>query len=209
MRSINLLPWREKRDHHKNRQLWLGTIAFWALCLSAVYFLYQQAESKLADQQARINYLNTETAKVNQQIKDLEKLHADRDQLLNRIDIIQKLQYDRQQIVHVFDDLVRKLPKGVALDTLKKTGSTLHLTGRAQSNARVSELMNRLDSSDWFGETDLNLVNATDESDTQLSQFELNVMEKAPRSTDSSGIATLDDTTSLTQSAAQPAGSRP
>jgi len=77
--------------------------------------------------------------------------------------------------VHVFDDLVRKLPEGVYLTSLKQVGKGFTLTGIAQSNARVSAFMRNLDSSDWFGNPDLDVINVSAKGNDRLSQFILRV----------------------------------
>ncbi len=180
MISANLLPWREERRQKKDRKILVGAAIFWVLCLAIAGQLFLKATNKLADQDARIMFLKDEIEKVDKEIAELERLQDDKNELLSRIDVVQRLQHDRQQIVHVFDDMVRKLPKGTTLDTVTKSGRVINLTGRAQSNSRVSELMNRLDSSEWFGESNLTVVSVKDEDNNQLSQFELKIVEKFP-----------------------------
>ncbi len=133
--------------------------------------------SLVNDQDARNQYLSKQNAKINTQIRSSEALKEKKKELLSRIEIVQNLQDNRVQIVHVFDDMVRKLPRGVTLDVMSKQNDQIKLIGRAQSNARVSELMNRLDSSLWFGKSDLSVVNVTDRDNNKLSQFELTVTE--------------------------------
>ena len=133
--------------------------------------------SLVNDQDTRNQYLSKQNAKINTQIRSSEVLKEKKKELLSRIEIVQNLQDNRVQIVHVFDDMVRKLPRGVTLDVMSKQNDQIKLIGRAQSNARVSELMNRLDSSLWFGKSDLSVVNVTDRDNNKLSQFELTVTE--------------------------------
>ena len=94
------------------------------------------------------------------------------------MEIIQQLQRDRTQIVHVFDDLVRKLPKGVYFTGLTKKKEAMQLEGFAQSNARVSALMQNLDSSEWFTNPSLDVINVTPQGGTRISKFSLKVREE-------------------------------
>ena len=94
------------------------------------------------------------------------------------MEIIQQLQRDRTQIVHVFDDLVRKLPKGVSLTSLSKRSRNITLQGLAQSNARVSNLMRNLDDSDWFTNPRLAVVNTQPSAGTRVSKFTVRISEE-------------------------------
>ena len=97
------------------------------------------------------------------------------------MEVIQQLQRTRTQIVHVFDDLVRKLPKGVYFTGLGKKGQRMTLTGFAQSNARVSALLRDLNSSAWFKNSYLNVINVTPKGGARISKFTLQVSEEAPK----------------------------
>ena len=63
-------------------------------------------------------------------------------------------------MVHLFDSLVRTIPDGVSLTSLKQEGDLLTLEGRAQSNARVSTYMRNLESAGWMKDPDLSIIEA-------------------------------------------------
>ncbi|MEE9447515.1 MAG: PilN domain-containing protein [Arenicellales bacterium] len=178
MTNINLLPWREAQRANNDRKLLAVSILFWGLCLLGGYIAFKHVSDMLAHQQDRNQYLIVENSRLNREIKDIEKLQAEKVELVGRIDVIQNLQQDRMQVVHVFDDIVRKLPPGVTLDTMTKKSQNISLKGRAQSNSRVSELMNKLDTSQWFGGSNLSVVSLKETKDSQLSLFELAITEK-------------------------------
>jgi len=83
----------------------------------------------------------------------------------------------------MFDDLVRKMPSGVYLDKVNKAGLSLTMSGKAQSNGRVSDLMRNLDSSDWFENASLNVVSLDDSDTVAVSQFDLKVVETLRKKT--------------------------
>ena len=58
-------------------------------------------------------------------------------------------------MVHLFDSLVRTIPDGVILTSIKQEGDKLTLEGRSQSNARVSTYMRNLEGSGWMTKPDL------------------------------------------------------
>lgn len=177
MANINLLPWREQQ---RKERLRATLITCGAMCLVAALIvggIVSVMNARIQYQQDRNAYLQTEIDNLAKVIKEIENIKEKRDQLLSRMEVIQTLQSNRAQIVHVFDDLVQKLPVGVHYSSIEKSGGNITIRGRAQSNARVSALMRNLDSSDWFDNPSLNVVDVIDEEGAQVSQFNLTVKE--------------------------------
>jgi len=180
---INLLPWRELRRQEQDRQLLSASIGAWLLMGLVVFYGWYYVNGLIEHQNKRNDYLKTEIATLDEKIKEINKLKERKQALIARMEIIQQLQQNRTQIVHVFDDLVRKLPKGVYLTGLAKKNKQITLKGMAQSNARVSHLMNNLDSSDWFTNPNLDIVNAQDQGGDRVSQFTVRVNEQKRKPT--------------------------
>ena len=176
---INLLPWREIRRREQDRQLLSVSIGTWIFMALLVFYAQWFMNDQIAHQQNRNSFVKSEIGKLEKQIKEIEELQKQKEALLARMEIIQQLQRDRTQIVHVFDDLVRKLPKGVYLTELKKRKNAIILSGFAQSNARVSALMQNLDSSEWFTNPSLDVINATSQGGSRISKFTLKVRERS------------------------------
>jgi len=175
---INLLPWRELRRQEQDRQLLSASIGAWLLMGLVVFYGWYYMNGLIDHQNKRNDFLRTEIAKLDRKIEEINKLKERKQALIARMQIIQELQQNRTQIVHVFDDLVRKLPKGVYLTGLAKKNKRITLKGVAQSNARVSHLMNNLDSSDWFTNPNLDIVNARNQGGARVSQFTVRVNEQ-------------------------------
>ena len=55
---------------------------------------------------------------------------------------------------------MKALPTGVYFNTLIRTDNTLEIEGIAESNNKVSELMRRLDDSEWFVNPSLQQISA-------------------------------------------------
>ncbi len=176
--NINLLPWREIRRREKDRQLLSVSIGTWVLMAAAVFYAQWFMIDLIDHQKARNAFLQTEIVKLDKKIEEIEDLKRQREALLARMEIIQQLQRDRTKIVHVFDDLVRKLPKGIYLTQFTKKSTAMGLEGMAQSNARVSALMNSLDSSDWFTNANLDVINVTPQGGSRISKFSLKIREE-------------------------------
>jgi type IV pilus assembly protein PilN len=181
---LNLLPWRDTRRKEQDRQLLSIAVGAWILMGLVVFYAHLHVSGLIENQQKRNDYLVSETKKLDEEIKEIKELQAARAALLARMRVIQQLQMDRTQIVHLFDDLVRKLPEGVYLTSLKQTGQLITLNGNAQSNARVSAFMRNLDASDWFTKPDLDVINVKTKGNDRVSEFTLRVSQKAKQEKD-------------------------
>ena len=110
---INLLPWREIRRREQDRQLLSISIGTWILMGLVVFYAQWYMNDAIDHQNTRNNFVKNEIAKLEKQIEEIEELQRRKEALVARMEIIQQLQRDRTQIVHVFDDLVRKLPNAI------------------------------------------------------------------------------------------------
>ena len=160
MARINLLPWRAERRKQRQREfgVMLGMAALAGVLLSALIWLYYNAQ--IDGQTERNAYLQGEIAKVEAQISEIDKLDKQKGRLLARKKVIEELQANRSQMVHLFDSLVRTIPDGVTLASIKQEGDILTLEGNAQSNARVSTYMRNLESAGWMKDPDLSIIEA-------------------------------------------------
>lgn len=175
MAHINLLPWREELRKQRETEFYilLGVAAVVGILL---FFAWMQYTNSLIDhQRARNSLLNNEIAILNAKIKEIEALEVRRNRLLQRKEIIERLQADRTQMVHLFDEMVRTIPEGVQLVSIKQDGKVLTLKGVAQSNARVSSYMRNLSGSNWLHNPDLDIVEASEEDRNYKYEFTLRV----------------------------------
>jgi len=185
MANINLLPWREAQRRERNRATLMACIAMWVVAGLIVFAGKLYMDSKIDHQKARNAFVQKEIKALSRVIKEIETLKDKRDQLLARMQVIQTLQQNRSQIVHVFDDLVNKLPKGVYYDSINKSRKRLGIVGKAQSNGRVSALMRSLDASDWFDNASLKVVDVIDQNGGRVSKFDVTVKEERKDKNDS------------------------
>lgn len=187
MPRINLLPWRAELRKQRRNQFFIGLgIAFLAGML--VIGLASWVMGLVIDnQRARNKTLENEIAALDQRIKEIIDLEAKKESLLARMEIIEQLQRSRPEIVHVFDQLVRTLPDGVNLLSIKQNGPTIEIKGAAESNTRVSAFMRNIDKSGWLKDPDLEVVQvkpATGKGDVQApraSEFTVTAKQVSAR----------------------------
>lgn len=160
MARINLLPWRAERrkQRHKEFMTMLVGAVLGGIALVLGGSMYY--DTQIAGQTGRNEFLKTQIAEVEKDIKEIEGLEARRASLLQRKEVIQTLQADRSQNVRLFEELARTIPDGVKLVTIKQIGSELTLTGRSQSESRVSAYMRNLEASGLINDPKLSIIRA-------------------------------------------------
>lgn len=204
MARINLLPWRAERRKQRQKEfsILLAMSALGAVLLAFLMVGYYKAQ--ISGQNERNQYLTQQIDLVQKQIDEIKLLDEKKAKLLARKEIIEKLQANRSQMVHLFDSLVRTIPDGVILTSIKQDEDTLTLEGRAQSNARVSTYMRNLEGSGWMTKPDLSIIEAKGEDKALPNVFKLNVKlssPNAPKDEDGDGVPDAP--------AAAPAGGAP
>ena len=193
---INLLPHREERRRARQRQFVSLTAAMAVLSLAAILLVHGILKAQIDNQNSRNALLKTEIAKLDEQIKEIDRLREQIQAVISRKQVVETLQANRSEAVHLLDQLVRQLPDGVYLRSIKQTGPKVTLVGYAQSNARVSTLMRNIEASPWVEKPELveiRLVaapNARDAAASKVSEFTLNLQVKRAAPTDTGAPAT-------------------
>jgi type IV pilus assembly protein PilN len=153
---INLLPHREEKRKQRKRAFFVGLGAFALGGVAIGLIWYSILQQMTAAQQARNQFLQTEIARLDAQIKDIATLRQEIEALKARQKAVEDLQTDRNTPIHLLDELVKQTPEGVYLTSIKQTGQVVAVTGVAQTNERVSEfLRNTLYNSPWLERPEL------------------------------------------------------
>lgn len=148
---INLLPHREAA-RKRRREVFFATLGaaalFGVLIGAATYSWYL---SQIDSQRGRNTFLQSEITRLDGQIKDIASLQAEITSLKARQTAVEDLQGNRNLPVYLLSELVKQLPDGVYINSMKQEDQTVLVTGVAQSNERVSELLRNLaNNSPWL-----------------------------------------------------------
>ena len=178
---INLLPHREAaRKRRKDMfNTGLGLAALTGGLMAGLVFLWFQTQ--ISDQQDKNQILKTEITKFDSQIKDIAGLEAEIAALRARQQAVEDLQADRNMPVHLLTELVKQLPEGVYINSMRQDGQNVALQGVAQSNERVSELLRNLSTqSAWLARPELveivaGSVNLGPHDQRRVANFKINV----------------------------------
>jgi type IV pilus assembly protein PilN len=181
MIRINLLPHREQKRQARQRQFVSLAIGLAILGAAVVLLVHVAFGWQIEAQESRNGLLKTEIAKLDSQIKEIDKLREQTQALLARKQIVETLQSNRTEAVHLLDQMVRQLPDGIYLKSLRQSGAKVTLVGYAQSSARVSTLMRNIEASPWLQNPELveiKSIVSPASKDLRVNEFTLNARLK-------------------------------
>jgi type IV pilus assembly protein PilN len=173
MVRINLLPHREQKRQARQRQFISLAVGLVILAIAVVGLVHIIIAARIEDQNSRNALLKSEIAKLDDQIKEIDRLRDQTQALLARKQVVETLQANRTEAVHLLDQLVRQLPDGVYLKSVKQNGTRVTLDGYAQSNARVSTLMRNIEGSPWLTAPDLIEIRSVALDKQKVNEFTL------------------------------------
>lgn len=172
---INLLPHREMRRKEQQKQFFvmLGVVIG---ASAAIWFgVHGYLDGQLTNQQARNKYLEGEIVKLDKEIAEINKLKEQTASLLKRKQVVETLQSNRAEVVYLLDQLVRQLPDGMYLKSIKQQGTKVTITGFTQSQARVSTLMRNLEGSQYLQNANLVEIKAATAGGLRINEFTMNI----------------------------------
>jgi type IV pilus assembly protein PilN len=183
---INLLPHREEARKRRKEaffvSLGIAALIGGAIC-GLVYAAYQ---AQISSQNDKNTFLQAEIKKLDNEIKEVATLQAEIASLKARQGAVESLQADRNLPVYLLMELVKQLPDGVYVASMKQEGANLNLAGTAQSQERVSELLrNMANNSQWFTKPELNEIIAANanlggKDQRRVSNFTMKVQVRKP-----------------------------
>ena len=181
MIRINLLPHREQARKER-RQQFISLAVLTLILAGLIWFLGSTLiGSQIENQVSSNDFIKREIAALDKEIAEIARIKEQTQALLARKQVIESLQSNRTETVTIFNELVRQMPEGVFLRGVKQTGSGVLLTGYAQSNARVSQLMRNLDASPIFEKPLLQEIKKVSFKGRNVGEFILGVsVERAP-----------------------------
>jgi len=173
MMRINLLPHREEKRQARQAQFIAFSVIAIVMAGLLVGFVQIAIGTQISYQERRNTYLQQQTKILDKQIAEIKKLREQTESLLARKNVVESLQSTRSDVVHLLDQMLRILPDGVYLKTLKQKGRGIILVGFSQSNARISTFMRAIEDSPWLDSPTLVEIHAVNAKGTRVSQFSM------------------------------------
>lgn len=187
MIRINLLPHREAAKKARREQFFVLSGLVFALGGLVVFAIYTFIGNAIDNQVGRNDFLKKEIAVLDKELDEIKRLKEQTQALLARKQVIENLQRDRGETVYLLSELVKQVPEGVYLKSLKQTGLSVNITGYAQSNARVSALMRNLEASPWLEQPRLIETKAVVLNGRRINEFGMNFVLTRSKPDDGKG----------------------
>lgn len=150
--QFNLLPWREQRRSKKASKNKIALVM--AVVIGALaglgYFGIEKA--KLADHEAALSYIKQKNKDLDSKLKEKKKLDALKIKLKNQIDAIEALQADRASVSHMVEELSEANTQELFLTQFSLTNGKVKISGIAENERQISDLMRKLRESEWYQE---------------------------------------------------------
>ena len=195
---INLLPHREAARKRRKEIFFitLGLAALAGVLICGV--MYSWYLTQIEGQRGRNTFLKAEVTRLDEQIKDIATLQSEITSLKARQSAVEDLQGNRNLPVYLLSELVKQLPDGVYITSLKQESQTVLITGVAQSNERVSELLrNFANNSPWLSKPELVEITAgtvalSQRDQRRVSNFSMRVeIQRASSPKDAASAASV------------------
>ena len=187
MMRINLLPHREEKRKERQKQFAVLAGITAAIGLTVAALLWLLFDGQVDNQISRNKYLNDEIAKLEKQIDEIKKIREETASLLAKKQVVEGLQSNRSEPVYLLDQLLRQLPEGLYLKSIKQNGTKINVTGYAQSNARVSAFMRNIEASPYLENPNLIEIKAVTVNSQRANEFSLDFGIKRAKADDSRG----------------------
>ncbi|MEX2469765.1 MAG: PilN domain-containing protein [Pseudohongiellaceae bacterium] len=169
MAHINLLPWRERLREERRREFLTTLVGVIIIAAGLVFLVDRYFNREIDSQIARNEFLRSEISELDAMVAEINELRQQKEDIRARMNVITDLQGTRPVIVRIFDELVRTLPDGVFYQNVERSDNTISIEGIAESYARITELMRRLDASDWFMDANLSDITSNADPDNPTS----------------------------------------
>ena len=176
MIRINLLPHREAKRKARRQQFYV-LLSLVSVLAGVIWFLgFTIINTQTKSQDETNEFLKREIVSLDKEIDEIKKIQEQTNALLARKRVIEALQANRTETVHLFNELAKQVPEGIYLRTLAQTGPMIAISGYAQSNARITTLMNNLDDSPLLERSSLIETKAEVVAGRRLNAFSITTM---------------------------------
>lgn len=189
MARINLLPWRDERRRELKQKFFASSGIAAGTTLAVVAMIHVLYSNQIDYQGSRNSFLEAEIRRVDQTIAEIKDLEQQKQRLIDRMQAIETLQTSRPVIVHLFDELVTRLPEGISLTEITQANAQITIKGIAESNARVSNFMRNVESSRWLKDPRLDVIETKLEDGRRINNFTLVVQQATEESQNNGAVA--------------------
>jgi type IV pilus assembly protein PilN len=178
MVRINLLPVRvSKKKEAGKQQLWLFAVLLVAGVVGNVLWAQSRAD-ELKRKEANVAKTKADVARLDQIIGEVNSLKAQQEELTKKLNVLEGLKNGRTGPVKMLDELAQITPKRLWLRSMTEKEGKVAFDGTASSNYDVSQFMESLLASKYFGDVELKKTTTKSEGRFRVVEFSINATAK-------------------------------
>lgn len=171
--QFNLLPWREERRAKKAKLN--KTVLVVAVILGVVVGLgyYGWEKVRLDDHNQALNHITQKNKSLEPKLREKRELDKLKETLNQQIDAIEALQADRASVTHMLEELSAANSQELFLTEFSLQDGKVNITGIAENDSQISDLMKRLRASQWYQEPQLLEIVSMPKQGEEVKRFRI------------------------------------
>lgn len=172
MTKINLLPWREQRQHEQQRQLLFLGSSYLVLIILLALLWYSWLAYRIAKTTANNALLQQQITKSQSHLQQKQQLQIQDQKSMQLMQQVAVIMTEQRQLENFLQTFPKIMPATIYLRQINRSGQELMLTGSAASLIAVNDFLQALNSK--LGEAQLIMVSEDKGSGEIL--FKLKIM---------------------------------
>ena len=172
---INLLPYREELSQKKKRQFKIMMASAALVGVGLAILTFGAINQAISLQEDRNTFLENENKKMDEVIKEIATLKAEKEDFLAKKQKVEELQSKRFEGARIVDTLNQLLPEGTFITSVSSKDEILYeISGKASSDNRIAVFMRVLPSTGVFNQPELLSIEKTDNGQKFVIKTSLN-----------------------------------
>ncbi len=156
----------------------IGALMIWILLVMGILVVTIGTSRRISGLKKQIATLQAEEVELQRKADEIRGFKQEIEDARRKLDLIQQLQVGRTVYVRLLDEINKVLPAGCWLESVKKSGDYLAISGGALSNMRISQFMANLKRSEVVDSIYLQSIEVAGGQQERYAKFEISVKLK-------------------------------
>lgn len=180
MIKINLLPVRESQKKEKLREQVVVLVACVAFVVIGCGAAYTTVLTKISQKNDVIAEQTKMVEQLQKQIGEVEKVKKLQAELQSKLDILDTLKANKTGPAHMLDELSNATPEKLWIDQFDDVDGGVSLGGLGVNEEVVANFLQRLESSPYYKNVELQSLEQTVLDGNKLHKFKIAARDEAP-----------------------------
>lgn len=173
MIRINLLPYRASKKKETANQQIIIMVATILIVLAAVGVIYYVTLGKISTTKQEIGRSEGELANLKKKIGEIDNLKKLQADVQKKLDILNQLRKEKTGPTNRLARMSDIVPDKLWLTKYQESGLKVSVSGLAYNEELIAEFMRRIESSQEFGNVELQVSEQQEISGVKLKKFDL------------------------------------